>query len=68
MPAVQQGFSNLVNAAKTAKYRQVTVKEATLNTLVAVEIVCWFFVGEVIGKRSLIGYNVDGGFHLGDEI
>ncbi len=33
-------------------------QEAWINTLVTAEVVCWFFVGECIGKRSLIGYNV----------
>ena len=36
------------------------VQEATLNTLVAIEVGCWFFVGEVIGKGNLVGYQVPG--------
>lgn len=39
-------------------WRTVTVREAWLNTIVTIEVVCWFFVGEVIGKGSLIGYQV----------
>lgn len=39
-------------------WRNVTVREAWLNTLVTVEVVCWFFVGECIGKGTLIGYQV----------
>uniref|UniRef100_A0A6G1S8K4 ATP synthase subunit g, mitochondrial n=1 Tax=Aceria tosichella TaxID=561515 RepID=A0A6G1S8K4_9ACAR len=35
-----------------------TVRETWLNTLVATEVVCWFFVGECIGKGTLIGYQV----------
>jgi F-type H+-transporting ATPase subunit g len=34
------------------------VKQAALNTLVAVEVGCWFYVGEIIGRASLIGYSV----------
>jgi len=37
---------------------QVTVAEAWLNTLVTIEVITWFFVGEVIGRRHLVGYKV----------
>ena len=33
-------------------------QEAFINTVVAVEVGCWFFVGECIGKGTLIGYQV----------
>lgn len=36
----------------------LTVREAWLNLLVTTEVVCWFFVGECIGKGTLIGYQV----------
>lgn len=39
-------------------WRELTVREAWLNTLVTTEVICWFFVGEVIGKGTLIGYQV----------
>lgn len=35
-----------------------TVREAWLNTLVTTEVICWFFVGECIGKGTLVGYQV----------
>lgn len=35
-----------------------TTKEAVQNSLVGLEIACWFFVGEMIGRRSIIGYKV----------
>jgi len=57
---VVQGFTNLLNAAKTQKFRTVTVREATVNTLVTAEVLFWFYIGECIGKRSLIGYQVPG--------
>ena len=31
-----------------------------MNTLVVLEVACWFFVGEVIGRGSLIGYQIPG--------
>jgi F-type H+-transporting ATPase subunit g len=33
-------------------------QEATLNTLVFTEVLCWFFIGECIGKGSIVGYQV----------
>ena len=35
------------------------LQEAWLNTLVAVEVGCWFFIGECIGKGSLVAYKVN---------
>ncbi|KAK9675242.1 Mitochondrial ATP synthase g subunit [Popillia japonica] len=40
------------------KWKQTTVREAWLNTLVTIEVLCWFYVGECIGKRHIVGYNV----------
>ena len=57
-PQIKKGFSQLFNSTLTGKFLDVSVKEATRNTLVAIEIACWFYVGEIIGRRSLIGYNV----------
>ncbi|CAK9805254.1 ATP synthase subunit g, mitochondrial [Anthophora plagiata] len=58
IPAIRSGINNLINSAKNKRYLQLTVREAWLNTLVGIEIYCWFFVGECIGKRHLIGYKV----------
>ncbi|KAK2576674.1 hypothetical protein KPH14_005335 [Odynerus spinipes] len=57
-PAIKKGFSNIINAAKTGRYKELTVREAFLNTLVAAEVYCWFFIGECIGKRHIVGYKV----------
>ena len=35
------------------------MQEAWVNTLVCAEIAFWFFVGEQIGRRSIVGYNVE---------
>ena len=37
---------------------QASMKEVAVNTIVVTEIACWFFIGECIGKGSLVGYNV----------
>lgn len=58
LPEIARGFGRLVRGAKTGAWKNLTVKEAWLNTLITVEVICWFFVGEVIGKRSLVGYQV----------
>jgi F-type H+-transporting ATPase subunit g len=34
------------------------LQEAWLNTLITAEIAFWFFVGECIGKGSIVGYKV----------
>lgn len=39
-------------------WRDVTVREAFLNTLVTIEVICWFAVGECLAKGNLIGYQV----------
>ncbi|CAB3368614.1 ATP synthase subunit g, mitochondrial [Cloeon dipterum] len=55
---VSQGIQRLLSGFRTGRWKQLTVKEATLNTLVFTEVVCWFFIGECIGKRSIVGYKV----------
>ncbi|XP_015174140.1 PREDICTED: ATP synthase subunit g, mitochondrial [Polistes dominula] len=58
LPAVKRSITDLITAAKTGRYKELTVREAWLNTLVAIEIYCWFYVGECIGKRHIVGYDV----------
>ncbi|XP_077287391.1 ATP synthase F(0) complex subunit g, mitochondrial-like [Arctopsyche grandis] len=58
IPEIRAGIGKLLNGARTGKWKQLTVREAWLNTLVATEIGLWFFVGECIGKCNLIGYSV----------
>nr|CDS29053.1 lethal (2) 06225 [Hymenolepis microstoma] len=54
-PAVEEGKS-IISFFKTGAWKQKSVKEFALDTVVAVEVLMWFFVGEIIGRRSLIGY------------
>ncbi|CAH0560486.1 unnamed protein product [Brassicogethes aeneus] len=58
IPKVVFGFGRLVKAATTFSWRNLTVREAWLNTLVATEVGCWFYVGECIGKGHIVGYKV----------
>ena len=39
-------------------FRNWTVQEAAINTAIGLEVFCWFFTGECIGKGSLVGYQV----------
>jgi F-type H+-transporting ATPase subunit g len=36
----------------------LTVKKAMLNGLVAIEVWIWFYIGKIIGKRGIVGYDV----------
>ena len=47
-------FDMLYSYANTS----VSLQEAWLNTLITAEIAFWFFVGECIGKGSVVGYKV----------
>lgn len=58
IPAIRTGIANLVKGARTGAWKNLTVKEAWLNTLVTAEVLFWFYVGECIGKRHLVGYDV----------
>ncbi|KAK0181431.1 hypothetical protein PV327_003719 [Microctonus hyperodae] len=58
IPAIRQGLGKLVHSIKSGSYKQLSVREAWLNTLIGIEIWCWFFIGECIGKRHLVGYDV----------
>lgn len=58
IPAIRQGLGRLVSSARSGAWKKLSVKEAWLNTLVGAEVVFWFYIGECIGKRHLVGYNV----------
>merc|ERR1712107_967864 len=52
---------NLTKDALTFKWAQATMKDVAVNTVVVVEIACWFFIGECIGKGSLVGSSLSSG-------
>ncbi|XP_021493576.1 ATP synthase subunit g, mitochondrial isoform X2 [Meriones unguiculatus] len=58
IPTAIRSLKNIIQSAKTGSFKQLTVKEAMLNGLVATEVWMWFYVGEIIGKRGIIGYDV----------
>lgn len=55
---VAQGFNNIVKSAQTGAWRNMPVKDAWRNVLVTTEVLCWFFIGECIGKGTFVGYQV----------
>ena len=55
---ISKSFVNLKNSLVKGKFLNLTVKEAAANTLVGAEIFFWFIVGEMIGRKSIVGYNV----------
>merc|ERR1712018_499716 len=58
IPAATNGLKNLVKAAQMGKWKTVTMKEAAVNACITAEVICWFFIGEIIGKGSIVGYQV----------
>ena len=50
LPQAIAGVGRLVKSARWSRVKDLTVREAWLNTLIGVEVACWFFVGEVIGR------------------
>jgi len=55
---VAKGLGAVGNSIFTGRFLTNTTKEAGVKVLVGAEIALWFYVGEVIGRQSLIGYNV----------
>ncbi|CAI5440399.1 unnamed protein product [Caenorhabditis angaria] len=57
-PAIRADFLKVQNFIQGKQYVNLTVKEGLVYTAVALEIVFWFFVGEMIGRRYIFGYLV----------
>lgn len=55
---IPRAIGDAVKLFTKSNWRDVTVRDAWRNTLVTTEVLCWFFVGECIGKGTLIGYQV----------
>ncbi|XP_015783091.1 ATP synthase subunit g, mitochondrial [Tetranychus urticae] len=58
IPQIFRDAGKLIKGAATGRWARVTVREGLVNAIITAEVICWFFVGEIIGKRSLIGYKV----------
>jgi len=55
---VGKGLTEAASSLATGRFLTNTTKEIAVKSLIGAEILMWFYVGEVIGKGSLIGYNV----------
>ena len=55
-PIIRSGFQRMWRDTVSGKVLQLTGRQARQNALVAMEVTCWFFVGEIIGRKSVIGY------------
>ncbi|XP_075377385.1 ATP synthase F(0) complex subunit g, mitochondrial [Mycteria americana] len=58
IPRAIDSMKAMARAFQSGRLAQLTVKEALRNGLVATEVLMWFYIGEIIGKGGLIGYNV----------
>ncbi|KAM4557328.1 ATP synthase subunit g, mitochondrial [Fundulus heteroclitus] len=58
VPKAIEAAKGLVKSYQMGRLGQTTVKDALRNGLVTTEVLMWFFIGECIGKGSLIGYDV----------
>jgi len=55
---VAKGLGDVSNSIIKGRFLANTTKETAVKSLIGLEIVLWFYVGECIGKGSLIGYEV----------
>lgn len=53
-----KAFGHLGQSIVKGRFLLNTTASAGTNLLIVFEIAGWFYIGECIGKRSLIGYNV----------
>lgn len=58
IPQIKAGIAKLLSSARSGAWKNQTIKQASLNTLVGMEVIFWFYVGECIGKRHIVGYDV----------
>ncbi|KAJ3049432.1 hypothetical protein HK097_009573 [Rhizophlyctis rosea] len=64
--AATQGISNFTSAFKNGAWKKVTVRQVGQLAAEGVVISGFFLVGEMIGKGSIIGYQIPGTDHFLD--
>ncbi|KAK5968821.1 ATP synthase subunit [Trichostrongylus colubriformis] len=57
-PAIKADWKKVTQFIASKQYKQLTVREALVYTAVGMEVIFWFFVGEMIGRRNIPGYLV----------
>jgi len=58
LPVAIADLSTKVANLQKQAFRDWTVRQTAVNVVVGVEVACWFFIGECIGKGGLVGYDV----------
>ncbi|KAG5284115.1 hypothetical protein AALO_G00023120 [Alosa alosa] len=58
IPKAIGGLKDIVTGFQSGRLGQTTVRDAMRNGLVATEVLMWFYIGECIGKRGIVGYDV----------
>ncbi|KAJ8347767.1 hypothetical protein SKAU_G00263560 [Synaphobranchus kaupii] len=58
IPKAIESALGIVKGFQTGRLGQTTVRDALRNGLVATEVLMWFYIGEIIGKGGIVGYNV----------
>lgn len=58
IPAAVRSVVQTVDSVVSKRFVNVTVGRAARIVLSSTEVICWFFVGEILGRRSLVGYKV----------
>ncbi|XP_068457128.1 ATP synthase subunit g, mitochondrial [Clinocottus analis] len=58
IPKAIQGALHVIKGLQSGRLGQLKVKDAVRNGLVATEVLMWFYIGECIGKKGIIGYDV----------
>lgn len=56
--AARKEAERAIEMVRTGQMASMSLAEAGAVAAVAVEVACWFYLGEIIGRRSIIGYNV----------
>ncbi|CAI2357346.1 unnamed protein product [Caenorhabditis sp. 36 PRJEB53466] len=61
-PAIKADWAKVQSFIHTGAYKNLSVKEGLVYTAVGLEVIFWFFVGEMIGRRYVYGYLVPSDF------
>jgi F-type H+-transporting ATPase subunit g len=57
-PEARQQYRELLQLYSSGAYKHWTMRELFQKSWVAIEIFGFFIIGEILGRRSLIGYNI----------
>lgn len=49
--------NDIISGESLKRVTEMTVNQFAAKGLVVVEVAFWFYIGEMIGRRSIIGYN-----------